>query len=201
MGDLVIARNDVTGETTEERVLALHRNTDQPLWRLTVTDALGVTESFEVTDEHPFRTTAGEWVPALDLRIGDGLQSYDGRVLTVVSREPIEHGNTYKLSIAYTSTYFVGTSGVWVHNQGPCPWGKGAGAAKGAMWTSTKSQSVAENAFRHFKDHGADFGAKNAVDYVRKAQDFLHNPAAGVLSKTRANGDVVRFDPATNAFV
>jgi pyocin large subunit-like protein len=68
------------------------------------------------------------------------------------------------------------------------------------MWTSTKSQSAAENAFRHFKDHGGDFGAKNAVDYVRKAQDFLHNPGAGVLSKTRGNGDVVRFDPATNTF-
>ncbi|WP_430733403.1 hypothetical protein [Ectothiorhodospira lacustris] len=73
-------------------------------------------------------------------------------------------------------------------------------AAKRALWTSTRSQSVAENAFRHFKDHGADFGAKNAVDYVRKAEHFLHNPTAGVLSKTRANGDVVRFDPATNAF-
>ena len=43
------------------------------------------------------------------------------------------------------------------------------------------------NAFRHFKDHGADFGAKNAVDYVHEAQDFLHNPGDGVLSKTRAN--------------
>jgi pyocin large subunit-like protein len=75
-----------------------------------------------------------------------------------------------------------------------------SGAAKGAMWTSTKSQSVAENAFRHFKDHGADFGAKNAVDYARQAQNFMHNPGAGVLSKYRANGDVVRFDPATNAF-
>lgn len=72
--------------------------------------------------------------------------------------------------------------------------------SKSAIWTSTKSQSVAENAFRHFKDHGADFGAKNAADYVRKAQDFLQNPSAGVLSKTRANGDVVRFDPTTNAF-
>ena len=77
---------------------------------------------------------------------------------------------------------------------------RAAGPAKRAMWTSTKSQSVAENAFRHFKDHGADFGAKNAVDYVRTAQDFLRNPSAGVLSKIRANGDVVRFDPSTNAF-
>jgi pyocin large subunit-like protein len=68
------------------------------------------------------------------------------------------------------------------------------------MWTSTKSKSIAENALRHLKDHGADFGSKNAVDYVRKAQDFLHNSGAGALSKTRANGDVVRFEPATNAF-
>jgi pyocin large subunit-like protein len=35
------------------------------------------------------------------------------------------------------------------------------------MWTATKS--------RHFKDHGADFAAKNAVDYVRQAKDFLQN--------------------------
>ena len=68
------------------------------------------------------------------------------------------------------------------------------------LWTSTKKESIAENAYRHFKDHGADFGARNAVDYTRKARDFLRNPSAGVLSKTRANGDVVRFDPTTNAF-
>jgi pyocin large subunit-like protein len=40
----------------------------------------------------------------------------------------------------------------------------------------------------------------NAADYARNAKDFLQNPGAGVLSKTRANGDVVRFDPSTNAF-
>jgi pyocin large subunit-like protein len=52
------------------------------------------------------------------------------------------------------------------------------------MWTSNQSKSVVENAFGHFKDHGADFGAKNVVDYVRKAQDFLHSPGAGVLSES-----------------
>jgi hypothetical protein len=30
------------------------------------------------------------------------------------------------------------------------------------MWTATKSKTPAQNALRHFKDHGADFGAKNA---------------------------------------
>jgi pyocin large subunit-like protein len=69
-----------------------------------------------------------------------------------------------------------------------------------SIWTSTKFKNGVENAFGHFTKHGADFEAKNALDYVRQAEDFLHNPPAGALSKTRANGDVVRFDPATDAF-
>ncbi len=73
-------------------------------------------------------------------------------------------------------------------------------AATGALWTSTKYETVAQNAFRHFKDHGADFGAANTVDYVRKSEKFLHNPEVGVLSKTRANGDIVRYDSTTNVF-
>lgn len=70
----------------------------------------------------------------------------------------------------------------------------------GPLWTATKKSSIAQNAYRHFKDHGADFGAENAVDYVRQAHQFLQNPPAGTLTRTRANGDVVRFDPATDSF-
>ncbi|MBK9493743.1 MAG: hypothetical protein IPO08_04200 [Xanthomonadales bacterium] len=94
----------------------------------------------------------------------------------------------------------VGDSAAKIIKMGGNVGGAVVDAAKSNMWTSTRSGSIAENAFRHFKDHGADFGARNAVEYVRMAQDFLHNPPSGVLSKTRVNGDVVRFDPVTNAF-
>jgi pyocin large subunit-like protein len=68
------------------------------------------------------------------------------------------------------------------------------------MWTRTNSRTATQNAFRHFRDHGADFGARNAVDYVTQAQQFFRSPPAGRLTRVRANGDVVRYNPNTNTF-
>ncbi len=73
-------------------------------------------------------------------------------------------------------------------------------AAKGPFWTPAKNKTPVENAYRHFKDHGAEFGAKNSADYVKSAQDFLRNPPGGTLTKVRPNGDVVRYHPGTNTF-
>jgi pyocin large subunit-like protein len=68
------------------------------------------------------------------------------------------------------------------------------------MWTAKRFTTAAQNAFRHFKDHGADFGAKNALDYVRQAHNFLRTPPAGTLTKSRLNGDVLRYNRAANTF-
>src|SRR5205814_700526 len=57
-----------------------------------------------------------------------------------------------------------------------------------------------DNALRHFADHGAEFGARDPLDYVRQAQDFLRNLPGNALTKVRPNGDVVRFDPTTDTF-
>lgn len=68
------------------------------------------------------------------------------------------------------------------------------------MWTATKTKTPAQNAFRHFKDHGHDFGAINALVYVRQAHQFLLSPPPGTLTRTRANGDIVRYNPLMDAF-
>ena len=53
----------------------------------------------------------------------------------------------------------------------------------------------------HFHKHGADFGAKNARDYEAKADAFpLGSKSSTVLDYTRSQGDLVRFDPATDEF-
>lgn len=53
----------------------------------------------------------------------------------------------------------------------------------------------------HFVRHGADFGAKTAAAYQRQASRFLTgSPGKSVLQKTRANGDVVRYNPKTDQF-
>jgi len=53
----------------------------------------------------------------------------------------------------------------------------------------------------HFGDHGRDFGAKTPGEYQQQADTFLNGPrASGVLEKVRPNGDIVRYNPATEEF-
>ena len=57
----------------------------------------------------------------------------------------------------------------------------------------------------HFQSHGHEFGAVDENDYLRMADEFFDmNRPAHVLEGVRRHGprrgDVLRFDPATNAF-
>lgn len=45
------------------------------------------------------------------------------------------------------------------------------------LWTATKNKASAQNAYRHFADHGAEFpDIQNSVEYAGKAQNFLRTP-------------------------
>jgi len=69
------------------------------------------------------------------------------------------------------------------------------------LWTATKHKTPAQNALRHFNDHGSDFpDVQNSLEYVAKAQDFLRSPMASTLTRVRSNGDVVRWHPGSNTF-
>ncbi|OGO25833.1 MAG: hypothetical protein A2136_00640 [Chloroflexi bacterium RBG_16_54_11] len=53
----------------------------------------------------------------------------------------------------------------------------------------------------HFKKHGAEFGYTNESQYLKGAQDFVGTKGnQGVLSKVRANGETVIYNPKTNEF-
>ena len=71
------------------------------------------------------------------------------------------------------------------------------------LWAQDVHGKFADTAklLDHFARHGGDFGAASASDYEQMANDFLNDPRpTGVLDKTRANGDTVRFNPATQEF-
>ncbi|WP_157756646.1 hypothetical protein [Plantactinospora sp. KBS50] len=69
------------------------------------------------------------------------------------------------------------------------------------IWTATKNKSAVENAYGHYKKHGAEFpDVQNSLQYVNKAKDWFNNPTGTTLTRTRGNGDVVRFDPQTDYF-
>jgi len=58
-----------------------------------------------------------------------------------------------------------------------------------------------EKLIDHFKRHGSDFGAKSPAEYEQQASAFLTGPLpTGAFEKTRPNGDLVRYNPATEEF-
>ncbi len=78
----------------------------------------------------------------------------------------------------------------------PYPAAKGVLAARGiSHWGNPKTLA------RHFRDHGADFGAKSADDYARQASDFFRRSQADRLpTKIDADGVIRVYDPRTNTF-
>ena len=55
--------------------------------------------------------------------------------------------------------------------------------------------------FEHFYDHGADFSASDEYTYEAMANRFLtDSKPIHVLECLRGGGDLIRFDPRSNAF-
>lgn len=77
-----------------------------------------------------------------------------------------------------------------------------AGSIKGAKATGSGAKFADQAKLDdHFARHGRDFGAKNALEYQAQADNFLTaSKPAGVLEKSRPNGDVVRYNPGTHEF-
>lgn len=68
-------------------------------------------------------------------------------------------------------------------------------------WSATKKLTPPENAFGHAMKHRSEFPEYSSdSEYVEKAQKFVVNPPADVLTKTRGNGDVLLYDPKSNTF-
>ena len=70
------------------------------------------------------------------------------------------------------------------------------GATRGAaQWGNPKTLA------RHFRDHGADFGARNADEYAGLADNFFGQAQRGGLpTKIGPDGTIRAYDPATNTF-
>ena len=93
----------------------------------------------------------------------------------------------------------VAEAGVFVGTMLIGPGGEAQGASK--LWSKGKAASGVRNAFEHWMRHGKEFSnLQNAKQYVEAARDFVTNPPTGTLSKLRANGDTVLYNPSTNTF-
>ncbi|KQU76022.1 MULTISPECIES: polymorphic toxin-type HINT domain-containing protein [unclassified Rhizobacter] len=117
VGDLVAARDELTGVTRWQPVVRLFHHKDQQTLAISYVDSQGDLETLGVTDEHPFRVEGRGWVAAAALVAGDKIHRISGGWLTVTAvRRNTVPQDTYNFEVAEFHTYFVGALGAWVHN-------------------------------------------------------------------------------------
>ena len=113
-GDLVWATDPETGETALKRVLRLFRSETSEWVHLTVDG-----EEIVCTPGHPFYSPVKGWTAACQLRAGNILVTLNGEyvVLEKVQHELLENPEiTYNFEVEGVHTYYVGSTGVLVHN-------------------------------------------------------------------------------------
>ncbi len=69
-----------------------------------------------------------------------------------------------------------------------------------AQWSSNRRFTSEQNAERAFRRNGAAFGTTTVQAFVARAHAFVTRPPKGAQVITRANGDRLIYDPASNVF-
>jgi hypothetical protein len=112
-GDLVLAYDPARGQVVERRVVACLRNWTQHLVRITFSG-----EEVLATRGHPFfDPSTGEWVPASRIEPGARVLVVDRRAAQVEKVETLATEElTYNVEVEGAHNYYVGASGVLVHN-------------------------------------------------------------------------------------
>jgi hypothetical protein len=133
VGDLVMSRQEGSGVAALKPVTALIETNDKEAYELVVRLADGTSETFIVTDNHPFwvlerslpERGAG-WVDSAQLRPGMKVLTHGGLEARVTSLNATGRVQpAYNFSVADFHTYFVGRAEVLVHNECPCKVGTG----------------------------------------------------------------------------
>jgi hypothetical protein len=76
-----------------------------------------------------------------------------------------------------------------------------SGASSLLRLSSEDSWGNPNSLARHFRDHGADFGATSAEDYANQASQFFQrSQREGLPTKIDSDGVIRVYDPETNTF-
>jgi hypothetical protein len=136
-------------------------------------------EVISTTSEHPFYVEGKGFVKAGELGEGNSIVTRAGPRLKLDKVVAQNAATVYNLNVEDFHTYFVGTSGLWVHN---------------ACFDPSELGD-------HYYRHGADFGATTMAEYAQQADNFLGGAKTGqTLERVRENGEIVRYNVITDEF-
>lgn len=115
-GDLVLARNEVTGLEDLQVVLDRFSDWHESMIHLEVWSGEAA-DTIVTSEEHPFYRLGDGFVAAGSLDVGERVRLANGGVGEVTSAKVMPGGQfAYNLTVANHHTFFVGTTKAWVHN-------------------------------------------------------------------------------------
>ena len=190
-GDLVLAKNEATGDIGLHQVVRLFVTPNRDVLDLTIEATDGTSDTIGVTPQHPFWVRSRGWTPAGDLRPGDQLTDAQDHTLQVIAVTPRSDRETvYNFEVAEVHTYFAGHLGAWVHNA--CR--AGAGGESGARAPSTgplknRSGSLDEAASAARTEPYGSTGAvsRGTLEKVFEVQRGKGNFGIGQLTRGQAD--------------
>ena len=142
-------------------------------------------ETIVTTPNHPFYTSANQWVPAGQLHPGDLVRRADGTYGMVEATTFVYQPQPmYNLTVAAVHTYFVGDGQWLVHNakcqiintsQGPLLTSQSKGDTRlfvQRTWYKGTFNTELDTAAYHLNKHASGFTIQ---DYTQEAQDFYRS--------------------------
>ena len=124
VGDKVLARDEATGKTEAKTIKRLFKRQVEATLVLSFSNG----DKIECTKEHPFYVEHKGFTPAGELGIGTSIVTRAGPSVKLEQVEVNSQPATvYNFEVEDFHSYFVGNSGLWVHNT--CPfikptWGR-----------------------------------------------------------------------------
>ena len=107
------------GEVGYRPVQNVFITTWRPLIELDLETSDGERETLKVTDDHPFWVQDEGWLPSVELHAGQKLWNSDGSWIAIRSARSVGWTTVaYNLNVGEYHTFFVGKTGIWVHNTG-----------------------------------------------------------------------------------
>ncbi|WP_394844745.1 Hint domain-containing protein [Pendulispora brunnea] len=146
VGDLVLARGESDDVVAPRHITRTFVRAAPSLVDVIWMTIDGERERVRSTPEHPYFTLDRGWIAAEELRVNEALLDRDGHEVHVAKVLPIpQEAMVYNLEVDVDHTFFVGRTGIWVHNQcmrddfgvpggpggKPGKWGKGGKGGKG----------------------------------------------------------------------
>jgi len=116
VGDLVWSKDVEQGNVALKEILQVFRQTHDVTFTLTLSTPSGETEQIRASSNHPIFVLGQGWTDVDHIHLGDKLVSKDGNVSVIAIKQELLELDAYNLDVVDFDTFFVGESGVWVHN-------------------------------------------------------------------------------------